>query len=86
MATKERNNFKWSPAEVNRGFSGGPVVKNPPCNAGDVGSIPGWEMKIPRAAEQRSLHTATTEPPLWSPWATTKDPAWHNLDPMQPNK
>ena len=22
-------------------FPGGPVVKNPPCNAGDVGSIPG---------------------------------------------
>ena len=23
------------------GFPGGPVVKNPPANAGDVGSIPG---------------------------------------------
>ena len=22
---------------------GGPVVKNPPRNAGDMGSIPGWE-------------------------------------------
>ena len=22
-------------------FLAGPVVKNPPCNAGDVGSIPG---------------------------------------------
>ena len=22
------------------GFPGGPVVKNPPCNAGDTGSIP----------------------------------------------
>ena len=45
------------------GFSGGPVVNNPPCNAGDVGSIPGWETKTPRTAEQRSLPTATTEPP-----------------------
>ena len=23
------------------GFPGGPVVKNPPCNAGDTSSIPG---------------------------------------------
>ena len=26
---------------LNWRFSGGPVVKNPPCNAGDTGSIPG---------------------------------------------
>ena len=25
------------------GFSGGPVVKNPPAKAGDTGSIPGLE-------------------------------------------
>ena len=31
---------------------GGPVVKNPSCNAGDSGSIPGWGTKIPHAAEQ----------------------------------
>ena len=24
------------------GFSGSPVVKNPPANAGDMGPIPGW--------------------------------------------
>ena len=24
-----------------QGFPGGPVVKNPPANAGDTGSIPG---------------------------------------------
>ena len=28
---------------------GGPVVKNPPCNAGDVGSIPGLGTEIPQA-------------------------------------
>ena len=33
---------------------GGPVVKNLPCNAGDVGSIPGWGTKIPPAAKQLS--------------------------------
>ena len=25
-------------------FSGGPVVKNLPCNAGDAGLIPGWDI------------------------------------------
>ena len=33
-------------------ISGGPVVKNPPCNAGDVGSIPGQGTKIPHAMGQ----------------------------------
>ena len=28
-------------------FLGGPVVKNLPCNAGDVGSIPGLGTKTP---------------------------------------
>ena len=32
-----------------RDFPGGPVVKNPPSNAGDMGSIPGQEAKIPHA-------------------------------------
>ena len=35
-----------------RDFSGGPVVKNRPCNAGDVGLIPGREPKIPSALGQ----------------------------------
>ena len=25
-----------------RDFPDGPVVKNPPCKAGNMGSIPGW--------------------------------------------
>ena len=33
-----------------RNFPGGPVVKNPSCNAGDTGSIPGRGTKIPHAA------------------------------------
>ena len=32
-------------------FPGGPVVENPPCNAGDRGFIPGWGAKIPHEAE-----------------------------------
>ena len=42
-------------------FPGGPVVKNPPSNAGDAGSIPGQGPKIPHAAGQLSPHTTTTE-------------------------
>ena len=43
------------------GFPDGPVVKNLPYNAGDVGSIPGWGTKIPHAAGQLSPRATTTE-------------------------
>ena len=42
-------------------FPGGPVVKNPPSNAGDTGSIPGRETRIPHAAGQLGLRATTTE-------------------------
>ena len=42
-------------------FPGGPVVKNPPSNAGDAGLIPGRGTKIPRATGKLSLHSTTTE-------------------------
>ena len=35
-------------------FPGGPVVKNPPYNAEDMGLIPSWGTKIPHATEQLS--------------------------------
>ena len=38
------------------------MVKNPPSNAGDTGSIPGQRTKIPHATGQLSPRTATTEP------------------------
>ena len=44
-----------------RDFPGGPVVKNPPSNAGDLGSIPGRGTKIPHAAGQLSPCATTTE-------------------------
>ena len=40
-------------------FPGGPVVENLPSNAGDAGSIPAGEMKIPHALRQFRPHTAT---------------------------
>ena len=41
--------------------AGGPVVMNPPANAGDVGSIPGRGTKIPHASGQLSPCAITTE-------------------------
>ena len=38
------------------------MVKNPPSNAGDAGSIPGQGTKIPHAAGQLSPSATTTEP------------------------
>ena len=35
-------------------FPSGPVVKNPPYNARDAGSIPGWGTKILHATKQLS--------------------------------
>ena len=38
------------------------MVKNPPCNAEDVGSIPGQGAKTPHAVEQLSPCATTTAP------------------------
>ena len=43
-------------------FPGGPVVRNPPSNAGDAGLILGWGTKIPHASGQLSLSPKTREP------------------------
>ena len=55
------------------------MVKNPPCNTGDTGSMPGWETKIPHAAEQLSKPTGHNYraclPQLEYLCAPTKDPA-----------
>ena len=45
-----------------RDFPGGPMVKNPPCNARDVGSILGQRIKIPHSMKQLSPRATTTEP------------------------
>ena len=62
-------------------FPGGPVVKNPPSNAGYVGSIPGQGTKIPYAAGQLSPRATPRESVrrnywahvLWSPHATPRE-------------
>ena len=54
-------------------FPGGPVVKNPPGKVRDVGSVPCWGMKVPRAMEKPSLFTTTTEAhALWSRCTPTR--------------
>ena len=47
-----------------RDFPGGPVVKNPPCNAGDVGSIPGQGTKILHAVELKLSPCTTKKEPV----------------------
>ena len=63
-----------------RDFPGGPVVKNPPCNAGDMSLIPGEGTKILHAAEKLSSLAATTEPCTATRESLFmrhhKDPAW----------
>ena len=67
---KKPQNLKYSIFFLNvRDFSGGPVVKNPPWDVGDVGSIPGWRTGIPHAEQQLSPCAAITGafmPPLES--------------------
>ncbi|KAI4568734.1 hypothetical protein MJG53_014352 [Ovis ammon polii x Ovis aries] len=45
--------------DVIKDFPGGPVVKNLPCNAGDVGSILGQGTEIPYSSEQLNQCTPT---------------------------
>jgi len=69
-----------------RDFSGDPEVKNLPCNAGDVSSIPGQATNIPQAEGQLSVQATATEPvcsgarvpQLESPCATTTEPTHHH--------
>ena len=59
----------WFPLQLGKGhkreakdFPAGPVVKNPPPNAGDAGPIPGQGTKIPHTTEPPILATTATEP------------------------
>ena len=73
-----------------QGFPGGAVDKNPPANAGDMGSNPGLgRSHMPRsnkacAPQLLSLCSRACKPQLLSPRATTTEPAC--LEPMLCNK
>ena len=60
----------WLKSDSLRNFPGDPVVKNLPSNAGDVGLILGWGIKILYVSEQLSPCTATRE----TPHTSTKRP------------
>ena len=65
---------------IDRDFPGGAVVKNPPSNAGDTGSIPGPGRSHMLHSNQAcvpqllSLRSRAREPQLLSPRATTLKP------------
>ena len=46
---------------IMRVFLGSPVVKNPPCNAGDMGLFPVGKTKIPHAPGQLGPQASTRE-------------------------
>lgn len=52
-------------------FPGGPVFKNPPCNATDAGSIPDRGTKISHASGKLNTHSYYTGPG-WSPCVITR--------------
>ena len=67
MAFKPINCQTWD-------FPSGPVVKNLPANAKDMGSIPGPQTEIPHAAGQLlSPYSSTLKLQLWSPHALTTE-------------
>ena len=61
------------------------MVKNPPCNAGDVGSIPGWGTNISHTTDKEKAKPAHYNPwthsqQLESQYVSTKDPTWWHKD------
>ena len=70
-----------------REVPGGPAIKNPPCNVGDMVLITGQGTKIPQATEQLSPRVMTREAichtiracPLGSPHATTQTASYKSL-------
>ena len=58
--------------KLSQGLPGGPGVKNPPCNAGDTGLIPGQGTKIPHAKGQLESLAQIPRDSTKVPRATTK--------------
>ena len=70
-------------SKKDRDFPGGPVVKNLSCNAGDLGSIPGWGTKDPNTMGQISPNTEPMQACRLQlerslPTCRMKDPTCHN--------
>ena len=54
----------WISDKESKDFPGGPVVKNPPVNAGDTGSIPDPGSPCHRATKPQLLSPHTLKPVL----------------------
>ena len=65
-------------------FPGSAVVKNPPANAGNIGSSPGpGGSHMPQS--NKPVHHNYWSPRAWSPCSATRKPVQHNNeDAMQP--
>lgn len=62
MTSTSISNAKVLPLKDTKGnFPDGPIVKNPPHNAGEVGLIPGRGINIPQAKEQLNPDATATE-------------------------
>ena len=63
----------------NRDFLSGPVVKNPPCNTGDMSSISSRRMKIPHAMGHGMWHMPwDTSLQVLNLRTTTRESACHS--------
>ena len=90
----ERNNTNWVDGVNERevisyikttllDLLGGPVVKNPPYNARDMGLIPHQGTNIPHATGQLSQRSPTTElMQQWKPSAAKKKKTTHKKHPF----
>ena len=56
MPSQFEDDGRTDEKKMHQGFPGGAVVKNPPANAGDTGSIPGWEDPTCRGATKPVRH------------------------------
>ena len=64
------------------GFPGGPVVKNPPCNAGDASSVPGpGRSHMPRGNWACAPQLLKPECPRPCAWWQEKPPQWEAYAP-----
>ena len=63
-----------------RGFSGLLVVKNPPANARDAGSIPGWERSLGKGNGNPLQYSCLENPMDRGAWQSTGQGATRESD------
>ena len=73
MLVKRKRSPRWK----KKGFLGGPVAKNPPCNSGDTGSVPGpgWSL-MPRSSLACAPQLLKPACPRAHAWQQEEPPQW----------